>query len=161
MSQLVHRSKVRGTAGGRGRSGGDNNGRSGKSGAAGIQPVLAGNPSAVPTPEPLAARSGQDSISIRNEASGNSLSPEKESRTVVSNHKAEQRVFVKITADAEQSELLVKLKELLQQHPGHVPTVLFYERSQKVLALSEAYRIKPSTELLPKWKACWARTPLK
>lgn len=161
LSQLVHRSKVRGAAGGRGRSGGENNGRSGNSGAAGIQSVSAGNPSAVPTPERLAARSGQDSTSIRNEASGGSLSPEKESRTVVSNHKAEQRVFVKITADAEQSELLVKLKELLQQHPGHVPTVLFYERSQKVLALSEAYRIKPSTELFAEMESMLGKDTVK
>lgn len=71
----------------------------------------------------------------------------KESHSGISNAKAEQRVFVKITAEAERSELLVKLKELLQQHPGSVATVLFYERSQKVLALSDAYRIKPSQDL--------------
>jgi DNA polymerase-3 subunit alpha len=126
-----------------------------------MQPLSAGNPSAVPTPEPLAARSGHDSTPIRNEASGSSLSPEKESRTVVSNHKAEQRVFVKITADAEQSELLVKLKELLQQHPGHVPTVLFYERSQKVLALSDAYRIKPTTELFAEMESMLGKDTVK
>ncbi|OME90848.1 MULTISPECIES: DNA polymerase III subunit alpha [Paenibacillus] len=161
LSQLVHRSKVRGTAGGRGRSGGENNGRGVKSGAVGMPPVSAGNPSAVPPPEPLVARSGDDSTSIRNEASGSSLSSEKESRTGVSNHKAEQRVFVKITADAEQSELLVKLKELLQQHPGHVPTVLFYERSQKVLALSDAYRIKPSTELFAEMESMLGKDTVK
>ncbi|MEK3734089.1 MULTISPECIES: DNA polymerase III subunit alpha [Paenibacillus] len=61
--------------------------------------------------------------------------------------RTEQRVFVKITADAEKPELLTQLKRLLQEHPGPVATVLFYERSQKVLALSEAYRIKPSPEL--------------
>lgn len=60
---------------------------------------------------------------------------------------AEQRVFVKLTPQAEQPELLVRLKELLQQHPGPVATVLFYEQHQKLLALSDAYRIKPSPAL--------------
>ncbi|HAF98953.1 MAG TPA: hypothetical protein DCK78_11540, partial [Paenibacillus lactis] len=59
----------------------------------------------------------------------------------------EQRVFIKISREAEKPELLVKLKELLQRHPGDMPTVLFYERSQKVLALSDAYRINLSDEL--------------
>ncbi|WP_054957046.1 DNA polymerase III subunit alpha [Paenibacillus dakarensis] len=66
-------------------------------------------------------------------------------RSVSSRH--EQRVFVKIKPEAEDPQLLVKLKELLQEHPGPVPTVLFYERSQKVLGLSDAYRIKPSPAL--------------
>ena len=70
-------------------------------------------------------------------------------------------MFVKITADAEQSELLVKLKELLQQHPGHVPTVLFYERSQKVLALSDAYRIKPTTELFAEMESMLGKDTVK
>lgn len=60
---------------------------------------------------------------------------------------AEQRVFVKITPQSEQPELLERLKQLLQRHQGPVATVLFYERQQKLLALSDAYRIKPSPEL--------------
>ncbi|MBY0201746.1 hypothetical protein H7T88_00630 [Paenibacillus cucumis Kampfer et al. 2016] len=60
---------------------------------------------------------------------------------------AEQRVFVKLTPQAEKPELLTRLKELLQQHPGPVATVLFYEQQQKLLALSDAYRIKPSPAL--------------
>nr|WP_261769174.1 DNA polymerase III subunit alpha [Paenibacillus xylanexedens] len=60
---------------------------------------------------------------------------------------AEQRVFVKLTPQAEKPELLARLKELLQQHPGPVATVLFYEQQQKLLALSDAYRIKPSPAL--------------
>lgn len=61
---------------------------------------------------------------------------------------AKQRVFVKITAQAEHSpDLLTRLKVLLQEHPGAVQTLLFYEESQKLLALSDSYRIKPSPEL--------------
>lgn len=59
----------------------------------------------------------------------------------------EQRVFVKITPQAEKPELLARLKQLLQQHSGPVATVLFYEQQQKLLALSDAYRIKPSPSL--------------
>lgn len=86
---------------------------------------------------------------------------EKESRAGASNPKAEQRVFVKITADAERSEMLVKLKELLQRHPGPVATVLFYEQSQKVLALSDAYRIEPSQELLAEMESMLGKDTVK
>ncbi|MGF9698219.1 DNA polymerase III subunit alpha [Paenibacillus sp. MABNR03] len=60
---------------------------------------------------------------------------------------AQQRVFVKITPQSEKPELLARLKQLLQQHHGPVATVLFYEQQQKLLALSDAYRIKPSPAL--------------
>ncbi|WP_244660936.1 hypothetical protein, partial [Paenibacillus sp. CFBP 13594] len=59
----------------------------------------------------------------------------------------EQRVFVKIAPHAEKPELLARLKQLLQEHPGPVATVLFYEQQQKLLALSDDYRIKPSPTL--------------
>ncbi|MFC3749106.1 DNA polymerase III subunit alpha [Paenibacillus sp. GCM10012306] len=59
-----------------------------------------------------------------------------------------QRVFIKITPHTEESGLLPRLNQLLQAHPGPVATVLFYERSQKLLALSDSYRIDPSPELL-------------
>lgn len=59
----------------------------------------------------------------------------------------EQRVFIKISAAAENARLLEKLKALLQLHPGPVATVLYYESSGKLLALSERYSIKPSPEL--------------
>ncbi|WP_145047812.1 DNA polymerase III subunit alpha [Paenibacillus xylanexedens] len=60
----------------------------------------------------------------------------------------EQRVFVKISPQAETPELLARLKQLLEQHPGPVATVLFYEQQQKLLALSDGYRIKPSPTLI-------------
>ncbi|MFD3257889.1 DNA polymerase III subunit alpha [Paenibacillus lentus] len=58
-----------------------------------------------------------------------------------------QRVFIKISAAAENARLLEKLKALLQLHPGPVATVLYYESTGKLLALSERYSIKPSPEL--------------
>ncbi|MFD2412579.1 DNA polymerase III subunit alpha, partial [Paenibacillus rhizoplanae] len=58
-----------------------------------------------------------------------------------------QRVFIKITPGAELKGLLPRLQALLQNHPGPAATLLFYERNQKVLALSDSYRIEPSEEL--------------
>lgn len=58
-----------------------------------------------------------------------------------------QRVFIKITPDSENPALLSRLQALLQTHPGPAATLLFYERDQKLLALSDGYRIKPSQEL--------------
>ncbi|MFD1179677.1 hypothetical protein ACFQ3W_25720, partial [Paenibacillus puldeungensis] len=58
-----------------------------------------------------------------------------------------QRVFIKITAAAENARLLEKLKALLELHPGPVGTVLFYESTGKLLALTERYNIKPSPSL--------------
>lgn len=59
-----------------------------------------------------------------------------------------QRVFIKITPGAENPALLSRLQALLQTHPGPAATLLFYEREQKLLALSDGYRISPSETLI-------------
>lgn len=64
-----------------------------------------------------------------------------------------QRVFVKIAADRRNPELLETLKSMLQSHPGPMPTLLFYEDTQKLIALSDAYRIQPSPELFGQMEA--------
>ncbi len=75
---------------------------------------------------------------------------------------AEQRVFVKITPQAERSpDLLTRLKVLLQEHPGPVQTVLFYEESQKLLALSDGYRIKPSPQLFERMEDILGRETVR
>lgn len=58
-----------------------------------------------------------------------------------------QRVYIKIGAAQETAHILSRLQTLLLGHPGPMDTVLFYERSQKALGLSGAYRVKPSPEL--------------
>ncbi|WNQ09946.1 DNA polymerase III subunit alpha [Paenibacillus aurantius] len=58
-----------------------------------------------------------------------------------------QKVYVKIAASKEQPPVLTRLQALLQAHAGPLPVLLFYERQQKTLALSEQYRVKPSPEL--------------
>ncbi|MEC0104146.1 hypothetical protein, partial [Paenibacillus thiaminolyticus] len=64
-----------------------------------------------------------------------------------------QRVYIKITADRERPELLEELKRLLQTQPGPLPTVLFYEREQHLLALNDSYALKPSPDLFKRIEA--------
>lgn len=59
----------------------------------------------------------------------------------------DQRVYIKISPDHEEQGKLVRLKQLLQKHSGQLQVALFYERNQKAVALSDAYRVKPSPEL--------------
>ncbi|WNR43355.1 DNA polymerase III subunit alpha [Paenibacillus roseipurpureus] len=59
-----------------------------------------------------------------------------------------QRVFVKITADCEQPDKLLQLKALLKLHKGQLAVALFYERGNKLLALSDQYRVDPNKDLI-------------
>lgn len=61
--------------------------------------------------------------------------------------KKRQRVYIKIIASREHPDVLEQLKKLLADHHGQLDTVLFYEREQRSLALSETYRTKPSPQL--------------
>lgn len=44
--------------------------------------------------------------------------------------------------------MLPELQALLKENAGPMPTVLFYEREQRTLALSEQYNIRPNPELI-------------
>ena len=59
----------------------------------------------------------------------------------------QQRVFIKIDAAHENAQSLARLQKLLQQHSGPLNVILFYERSQTTLRLSEKYNVKPSPKL--------------
>ncbi|MDF2671059.1 MAG: polymerase subunit alpha, partial [Paenibacillus sp.] len=59
-----------------------------------------------------------------------------------------QRLYVKIAADHETAAILTSLQAVLREHDGSMPVVLFYEREQKLLALGEQYRVKPSPPLI-------------
>lgn len=110
-------------------------------------PRGAGGANAQPQP---AARRGSDAAlaassrtaaAQRSEAPGAAAGGARDAKT------PGQRVFIKISAAAENARLLEKLKALLQLHSGPVATVLYYESTGKLLALSERYSIKPSPEL--------------
>ncbi len=61
-----------------------------------------------------------------------------------------QRAYIRIDESHERKEVLTRLKRLLADHPGEVPTVLFYDREHRTVALSDDLRIRPSDELLLK-----------
>jgi DNA polymerase-3 subunit alpha len=59
----------------------------------------------------------------------------------------EQRVFIRIPEDREQPGVLHELRRLLDQHPGPLRTVLYYERDHRTIELGDSVRVKPSREL--------------
>ncbi|WP_145136068.1 DNA polymerase III subunit alpha [Paenibacillus sp. Y412MC10] len=131
LAQMVKRNQV--PAGGRSFAAGQGPSRRQGAPAGRPAPQAAAGDAAAPADAPA-----------RKEQGGGAPAPAKEQARRPTT--AEQRVFVKITPEAENPDLLAKLKQLLQEHPGPVATVLFYEQSQKLLALSDNYRIKPSPE---------------
>ena len=58
-----------------------------------------------------------------------------------------QRVYVKISADYEQPQVLTRLKELLLQHEGPLSVILYYEKSHQTISLSDQFKVKPSPKL--------------
>ncbi|MFF2480610.1 DNA polymerase III subunit alpha [Paenibacillus sp. NPDC058071] len=64
-----------------------------------------------------------------------------------SGQRKRQRVYIKIAEPNERTGALEQLQQLLAGHQGQLDVVLFYERSQKSIALSEQYRVKPSPKL--------------
>lgn len=92
-----------------------------------------------------------DQAAVRPQRSNNTetktAGPDTAPRKAVPQERKKQRVYIKITAAHENPEALARLKELLSAHHGELDTVLFYERDQKSIALSGAYRVKPSPKL--------------
>ncbi|MFP4974337.1 DNA polymerase III subunit alpha [Paenibacillus sp. CN-4] len=94
--------------------------------------AAAGQPAGVPQPARTAASAPQGAAGAAGTAGASG-----------------QRAFIKITPQSESDAgLLRRLQDLLQRHPGKVPTVLFYESTQKLLALSDSYAIHPSPDLV-------------
>jgi len=60
---------------------------------------------------------------------------------------AMQRMFIKIARSKEQPADLNRLKKVLELHPGDLQVVLFYERTNKLIALNEEYNVRPSDTL--------------
>jgi DNA polymerase-3 subunit alpha len=62
-------------------------------------------------------------------------------------HVTAQKVYIKVEATKETTKLLNELKALLNQHQGQQEVVLFYERTNKIIVLSDAFKVKPSIQL--------------
>jgi DNA polymerase-3 subunit alpha len=59
-----------------------------------------------------------------------------------------QRVYIKISPDHEQPDILTSLKHLLLQHEGALSVLLYYEKNQKMLSLNDQFKVKPSEKLI-------------
>lgn len=94
-------------------------------------------------PRPAAPQSGARSAAPAPQAAPAAGRPE----PVAAAEAKPQRVFVKITADCEQPDKLLQLKALLKLHKGQLAVALFYESSNKLLALSDQYRVDPNKDL--------------
>lgn len=111
-----------------------------------------------PSPLPQRSSEAENRAKVNTSPRGASYASHKAKETTKSgsgnestpklNVRVKQRVYMKITSAAEKSGVLTKLKAVLQQHPGPVTTVLFYEEHRSYRALSDAYSIKPSPELI-------------
>ena len=76
------------------------------------------------------------------------LRPESIKHTTCDDELTSAKLFIKIPASLNDTTILEKLKTILQQHPGNMDTVLFYEQKQQGFALSKNYLIFPSRSLL-------------
>ncbi|PZE21466.1 DNA polymerase III subunit alpha [Paenibacillus xerothermodurans] len=106
--------------------------------AAGQRPAQAARAAAL-GPSAADAAAPADSAGRSRAASGQRAAPSPSARV--------QRVYVKIAADYEQPHVLAALKELLLGHTGPLSVILYYEKSQKTLSLSDKYKVKPSPQL--------------
>ena len=59
-----------------------------------------------------------------------------------------QRLFIKITAEKEASDAISRVHKLIHHHPGQMPVILYYESTKELVALSEKYRVQPSSSLI-------------
>lgn len=57
-------------------------------------------------------------------------------------------LYLKVEKEHKQSDALVQVKKLLQQNPGTVEVILFYEEEQKPIRLPDKYRVSPSDDCL-------------
>ena len=71
--------------------------------------------------------------------------------------KRQQRMYIKIAASRDEATSLEQLKVLLAGNNGPLETVLFYESQQKTVALSDAYRVKPSVQLISRIEALFGK----
>lgn len=59
----------------------------------------------------------------------------------------EKQCYLRITEELDQPETLVQIKEILSKHAGHIPVILFFEKSGKKIVLSDENWIDDSKEV--------------
>lgn len=61
---------------------------------------------------------------------------------------AKRKIFIKLPQPLQQQSVLVSLQQILRAHAGQQQTVLFYEGSGQIVALSDQYRVSYSEQLV-------------
>ncbi|GGH86732.1 DNA polymerase-3 subunit alpha [Pullulanibacillus pueri] len=59
-----------------------------------------------------------------------------------------QQLFLRITKSNRSSDVLYQLKNLLKQHPGNSPVLLYYEEEKRLVELSKDYHVEASASCL-------------
>lgn len=68
--------------------------------------------------------------------------------TQSSSEKSSAAVYIRIHPHLEKPPILLRLKQLLLNHPGSSEVYLYYAKERKTLALSDKYRVQPSSALI-------------
>lgn len=68
--------------------------------------------------------------------------------TTAAGDKGGQKVYIRIDESHEQPAKLIRLKLLLKSYSGDFPTLLYYAKERRTVALSKEYSIEPSAELV-------------
>lgn len=130
-------------------SGSENHVRAGGRGNGHMADNAAGR--GVPTVESTAAStSGRPSAAMNSTTTAATHSTTAARQAAEGRSSKQQRMYIKIAAEKERSDVLNKLKQALESHPGRLNTALFYEGDGKVIALSDSHRVTPSPELKAK-----------
>ncbi|WP_274652252.1 DNA polymerase III subunit alpha [Paenibacillus humicola] len=110
-------------------------------------------------PQPLRGGRRAEAAQQAPAAPGRAAAPPRPGRASagVESGRRRQRVYVKIAAGRESPEALERLKELLAGSAGPLETVLFYEGRQQTVALSDAFRVKPSPRLIAEIEAIFGK----
>ncbi|MCF0231106.1 MAG: hypothetical protein HUJ63_02285, partial [Enterococcus sp.] len=50
---------------------------------------------------------------------------------------SDETCFIRITKDVEQTDVFQKMKEVLSRHAGHIPVIVYFEKTGKKIVLNE------------------------
>ncbi|MFC0393200.1 DNA polymerase III subunit alpha [Paenibacillus mendelii] len=123
-----------------------------RSGGGGGAPLAQAPGAAVPAQQP--ARRGRPSAPASTAGLRSEAAP---APAAAGSGKRQQRMYIKIASGREEAAALEQLKALLAGNNGPLETVLFYESQQKTVALSDAYRVKPSVQLIARIEALFGK----
>ncbi|HFP5762006.1 TPA: OB-fold nucleic acid binding domain-containing protein, partial [Enterococcus faecium] len=58
-----------------------------------------------------------------------------------------QTCYLRITEEREDPEIMKQLQVIFQKHPGYIPVVMYHEKTQRKVVLSDAYWVDDSKSI--------------